>query len=148
MNPYNNFNQPMMNNPNPNLNPMNNPYGNTMGTNMNMNNPMMSGGICNKCNNTGLLRNINGMTSPCSCRSVSMEQQYYQGSGNGNILSRITDKFRAITDCFSCRGSGYQLSKHGRQTYCGNCITSNRYCPKCNNSGFKIKNGKPCNHRF
>ncbi len=100
--------------------------------------------MCMTCNNTGVFRTMNGMIQTCQCQNVSMRQPYHQGG----LINSIENKFRALANCFHCRGSGYSLSKHGNQTYCRSCISANRYCPKCNNTGYKLKNGKHCKHKF
>ncbi len=144
MNPYN-YNQQYYGNP--------------------MNQPYINPSACMTCNGTGFNRNMSGQTLPCS--SCQGHQMAYGGPGMMNpnmgysgqmgmsqpyyhsgFLDSVKDKFRAITGCHNCRGSGYALSRHGRQTVCPNCISANRYCPKCNNTGYKIKNGKMCNHKF
>jgi hypothetical protein len=123
MNPYNQ----QYYNPNPYMNKMN-----------------MTAPNCMTCNNTGYFRSMNNIMQTCQCQNLPIGQPYYHQS----ILDSIGNKFRAISNCLHCRGSGYMLSKHGNQTFCGNCISSNRYCPKCNNTGYKLKNGKHCKHKF
>ncbi len=150
MNPYN-YNQQYY------QNPMNQPY---MRSNMNV-------ATCMTCGNTGYFRDMNGMNRPCTnCQGHNMMGQggminpmNQMGSmgqmgkiGNTfyhpGFLDSYRDKFRALSNCFTCRGSGFTSSKYGNQTICHNCIRANGYCPKCNNTGFKLKNGKRCNHRF
>ncbi len=102
---------------------------------------------CNMCQGSGYFINTNGLQQPCQC-SVSPGTVIHGHKHHRNIFQYVGDKFRAIFGCSRCHGNGWVYSKYGNQTYCPSCITANRYCPKCNNNGFKIKNGRPCNHYF
>jgi hypothetical protein len=54
--------------------------------------------------------------------------------------------FQPITTCNTCTGSGYIKSKrhHGKHKYCYDCTRVGGFCPRCNNTGFKLKSGKAC----
>ena len=57
-------------------------------------------------------------------------------------------RIKAYPGCHKCYGTGYQTTKHGEYKICKKCrklYLSNRLkCERCGNTGYKIKNGKPC----
>jgi hypothetical protein len=134
------------------------PYGqNVAYSNYNMNNPYYNP-LCNMCGGNGYYMS-SGYQQPCNCSMTynhpmgytgqpNYEQVYYYPQRHKGLLGRIGDAFRAITGCGTCNGSGWIISKYGNQTYCPSCISTCRYCPKCNNTGIKWKNGKRCKHHF
>ncbi len=59
-----------------------------------------------------------------------------------NIFKRT---YHAIKECVTCGGRGFiQSWNNPREKYCNDCIRAGGYCPKCNNTGYKLKNGKRC----
>ena len=54
--------------------------------------------------------------------------------------------FRGFPDCKSCLGSGWRTSsrKSGKRKLCKKCVIRSGICPKCNNTGHKLSNGKEC----
>jgi hypothetical protein len=102
---------------------------------------------CNQCNGTGYFMNMNGFQQPCQC-IIAPGTVIYPNRHHRNLFQYLGDKFQAIFGCGRCSGNGWIYSKYGNQTYCPSCITANGFCPKCNNTGFKIRNGRSCNHSF
>jgi hypothetical protein len=116
---------------------------------------------CNVCRGSGLYYDSNNFQRQCECGVLSTttttsyipSQQIISGPNyypyhHKGLLDKIGDVFKAVSGCGSCNGSGWVMSKYGNQTYCPSCINANGYCPKCNNTGIKWKNGKICHHNF
>ncbi len=53
---------------------------------------------------------------------------------------------KGVPECTKCGGSGFKTSKKTveKQKPCKLCAKVMGICPKCNNTGMKLKNGKPC----
>lgn len=102
---------------------------------------------CNMCLGTGFFENIKGFQQPCQC-GISPRTIIYTHKHHRNLFEKVGNKFKAIFSCSRCHGNGWVYSKYGNQTYCPTCITVNKYCPKCNNTRYKLKNGKNCVHYF
>jgi ribosomal protein L33 len=112
--------------------------------------------LCGNCGGNGYFMN-NNIQQPCNCAmsytpnvqytvQPTHEEIYYYPKHHRGLFHKIGDAFKAIVGCNTCRGSGWIVSKHGRHTYCPSCISVNKYCPKCDNTGIKWKNGKRCKH--
>ena len=146
-------------NPYPNPNPNN--Y-NMYPQNENLNafsNPVP---LCNLCKGSGFYL-MNGMNMPCQCSPQALIQptnyyynydEYPQGTiysekhhkhhpHHRNIFSKT---FHAIKDCITCGGRGFMnaSTRSGHQKVCYECIRASGYCPVCENTGYKIHNGRQC----
>lgn len=106
--------------------------------------------ICSRCSNQGYYLDPYGTRLDCTDHIYTtpsyispQETAYRVHTKPENILSRT---YHSIKDCVKCGGSGFVNSwKNPKQKYCIDCVRKNGYCPKCNNTGYKLKNGKPCN---
>ena len=144
---YGNYNMPGGQN-------FNNPYPGGQ----NFNNPIQGNYIplCNLCKGSGYYIN-NGMNIPCKCGQPNPDINYNYNEfpietihspvkhqpHHKNIFSRA---WSALTNCASCGGRGFinGWTHSGHQKVCYDCIRASGYCPACENSGYKIHNGKPC----
>ncbi len=65
-----------------------------------------------------------------------------------NIFEKAWDGVKGIftPNCLSCDGRGFQnnYTRSGHPKVCYDCIRASGYCPVCQNTGYKIHNGKMC----
>jgi hypothetical protein len=102
---------------------------------------------CNLCKGTGYYI-LDGIQNVCQC----MNQTKLVQPQNINVLVNekkpglIRRTFQALSDCVQCGGRGFINGfRHPNHTkYCYTCIKSNGFCPKCNNTGYKLSSGKIC----
>jgi hypothetical protein len=122
--------------------------------------------ICSVCKGTGFYI-LNGTNVPCQCPPYTSSTYQPQNTMNynmnyedirpsrhiegrnhhhphhKNIFSRT---FHGIKDCINCAGKGFinAFTNSGHEKVCYECIRNDGFCPVCENTGFKLHNGKPC----
>jgi hypothetical protein len=125
-------------------------------------------GICNLCRGAGSYIS-NGVNVPCQCQpsvgfssanfnaytpygQTNYPQEHIYNDTNyhphhKNIFEKAWDGVKGVfTSCKKCKGEGFQsnYTKSGHPKVCYECIRASGYCPVCQNTGYKIHNGKRC----
>jgi hypothetical protein len=56
----------------------------------------------------------------------------------------VVSSFKGLPDCEQCRGKAFKVNKRGKLKPCRNCLKQTGNCGICNNTGYKMHNGKKC----
>ncbi len=104
--------------------------------------------ICTRCSNQGYFIDNYGIKFTCL---EHIYPQPYVMPPQENIYTNYrpeniyTHAYHVFKDCINCGGRGFIDSRnHQRGKYCYDCIRATGTCPVCNNTGYKLKNGKRC----